>query len=167
VALSEAGNATSESNRQYSPLPQPMKTPAQPAPALASLAPQPAISAPASYVPRTATAATDFNDRIDYVARKAQGVMQPSMPKEASRPMSMSQPAPPAATQQPQMEDMLAMQRQRFAQSSQDDKPNLQHRTLREFGEMNPQRSRLLNGKLFTKELIYKTQRGGIPEALQ
>jgi hypothetical protein len=160
VALSEAGNATSESNRQYSPLP-PQSAPSPPAQ-------QPAPLAPANYVPRTATAATDFNDRIDYVARKAQGVMQPSMPKEPMRqqhkPMA---PTTATAAQQPAFEDMLAMQRQRFAQSSQDEKPNLQHRTLREFGEMNPQRSRLLNGKLFTKELIYKTQRGGIPEALQ
>jgi hypothetical protein len=140
LRLSEAAEVATESSRQFSPL------------------------------PRTATAATDFNDRVDYVARKAQGVLQPSMnPGGAKRqnaaPAPAVRPAPP-----PMQDEILQMQRERFASggsgAGNEDKPG-QHRTLKEFAEMNPQRTRLLNGKLFTKELIYKTQRGGIPEALQ
>lgn len=39
--------------------------------------------------------------------------------------------------------------------------------SLQDYAKANPQRTRLLNGKLFTPELIRQTQRGGVPEALQ
>lgn len=66
-----------------------------------------------------------------------------------------------------QQRQIESEQRQRQRIVNQRGVPQRGQQTLREYAEKTPQRTPLLNGKLFTKDLLLQTQQGGIPEALK
>lgn len=97
---------------------------------------------------------TDFANRIEYVSKKT----------NVHAPVYSSPPVvQPAPVKRPSSVEDLYNARENINGGK-----SIAHRmSLKEYAEANPQRTRLLNGKLFTPELIKKTERGGVPEALQ
>lgn len=92
-----------------------------------------------SPLPRQQGTVGDFNNRIDQVARKAHDRSPPTSREELYD-----------------------------ARENINSGKSIGYRmSLKEFAQQNPQRTKLLNGKLFTPDLIRKTERGGIPEAFQ
>lgn len=107
------------------------------------------------FSPQMENSTTDFANRMDYVSRKA----NVHAPVHAT-PITSSAASP---VKRPSTAQDLYDARETINSGK-----SVGHQmSLKEYAEANPQRTRLLNGKLFTPELIRKTERGGIPEALQ